>query len=175
MENNFELGQLVVPYDIAFKLKKLGFDRCCLTAYRSTDGEESLMGFTDWKNGSVHDDHEGFCAAPLWDQLWDWFQSKKIFISFQYAAPDTNKWAIRIDNYFPIYEFHKYNLDSSGTHPTGEFVGSYGEYLKERYEDRYLAYIRGAEEGIAFLTAQKDDDRPRGKVTVWEQTIKQRC
>jgi len=40
--------RLFVPYAIAYKLKQLDFKESCLCAYRNSDGEESLMGYTKY-------------------------------------------------------------------------------------------------------------------------------
>lgn len=64
------MDHLFVPYKIAFLLKDLGFDKFCLSAYRSTDGEEQLMGLSSWTKSQ--DTHEGYCLAPTWDQAIQW-------------------------------------------------------------------------------------------------------
>jgi len=54
-----------IPYEQALALKDLKFDEPCPTAYRNTDGEQLLMGFSMWKNFTIHDNHDGFATRIL--------------------------------------------------------------------------------------------------------------
>ncbi len=70
MENQF------VTYEIAKKLKELGFNEWCLNIYQ--DGEEldvsGYYGFNNpVRNEKLKDDYP---AAPLWQQVIDWFRMK---------------------------------------------------------------------------------------------------
>ena len=76
MITGIELQKQFVPYDLAMRLKVLGFNEKCFSAYRNTDGEKSLIGLDVWENGAAYDNHEGFCAAPLWQQAIDWLAEK---------------------------------------------------------------------------------------------------
>lgn len=79
------MKDLFVPYSIALHLKKLGFDEACFSAYRNYDDEEMLMGVSIWTNSGTENNHEGYCAAPLYQQITDWFREKhKIHISVGY-------------------------------------------------------------------------------------------
>jgi len=61
-----------VPYDIALKLKELGFDDLCLAWYHydklvySTE-IDSVKNFNDWLK-------ENMCSAPLWQQVEAWIR-----------------------------------------------------------------------------------------------------
>ncbi len=65
-----------VSYKIALALKEKGFEEYCFSAYRNTDGEESLLSLSKWRNGEPYDNHPEWCAAPLWQQVVDWFIEK---------------------------------------------------------------------------------------------------
>lgn len=75
------MKELFVTYETAYLAKQFGFDEECLCAYRNTDEERYLMALSKWKNFSTHDTHEGFCAAPVYEQLSTWFEKKGIDIS----------------------------------------------------------------------------------------------
>ena len=74
-----------VPYELALKLKELGFDECCFKAYRQshftlTTGEEDETPFRLYdlltSNSFYNGWREGECTAPLWQQTFDWFREK---------------------------------------------------------------------------------------------------
>lgn len=118
------IKQYFLPKYLSNMLKEKGFDLNCMAIYTEdgvmTSGERN--GFN--KNHHFYKDH----AAITWEQAFDWFQTKQIFISCDYAAPDTNKFCYRIDDYKPIYKCYKLVL-VDGKHEdidTGEMVGQYG-------------------------------------------------
>ncbi len=58
-----------VTYEIAVKLKELGFDKRCIAGYSV---EKSLrIGEVSFQS-----EIDGFCLAPLWQQAIDWIYSK---------------------------------------------------------------------------------------------------
>jgi len=72
-----------VTYDIALKLKELGFDEECLCTYGKSDKRFMRNPGTNmidepvednpyyWQNSKVH---ESVICAPLWQQVIDWFR-----------------------------------------------------------------------------------------------------
>jgi hypothetical protein len=72
-----------VSYEIALKLKELGFDEPCLFAYY---GKSNLSNFKesdyelcgDRHNSSFKED--GRVSAPLYQQVFRWFREKKLII-----------------------------------------------------------------------------------------------
>ena len=70
------MGDLFVTYSIAKKLKALGFNASCFSAYRNTDGEKQLMGVSKWTNTGTENTHEGYCAAPIYQQVVEWLRWK---------------------------------------------------------------------------------------------------
>ena len=69
-----------VTYEIALKLKELGFNEECL-AYYHDKTEPYLCRYLDSNNGAfnINCRHVLFdtdCTAPLWQQAIDWFIEK---------------------------------------------------------------------------------------------------
>ena len=63
MKNQF------VTYEIALKLKELGFDEKCLKLWEHTDFYTVLVNPEEFKKVVS----EKYCNAPLWQQVIDWF------------------------------------------------------------------------------------------------------
>lgn len=73
-----------IPYELALKLKELGFDEECLSTYskkgnfhRNPSHDMADLPIEGqpytWINSKIHVDN---CAAPLWQQAFDWFREK---------------------------------------------------------------------------------------------------
>ena len=70
-----------VPYEIALKLKQLGFDDPCL-AYFSNDKYHDLHhSCENVMEGNFVINNYNELKAPLWQQVIDWFDNKNIIIS----------------------------------------------------------------------------------------------
>lgn len=73
MENQF------VTYEIALKLKELGFNDECLASYHNT----KIIGYEKESWLVLNEDSDQFlestfiCKAPLWQQIIDWFREKQ--------------------------------------------------------------------------------------------------
>lgn len=65
MENQF------VPYELAVKLKELGFDDKVFANYLKGD-----FGYIDISNRFFGEKLEDIVKAPLWQQAFDWFRDK---------------------------------------------------------------------------------------------------
>ena len=74
-----------VSYELAVKLKELGFDEQCSKAYRKSHftlitGEEDKKPYRLYdlktKNTVYTRWRENECTAPLWQQAFDWFREK---------------------------------------------------------------------------------------------------
>ncbi len=88
------MNDLFVPYNIAKKLKSLGFNEPCFSAYRNTDGEKQLMNISVWTKDGKENTHEGYCIAPTYQQAVDWFHKRhNIFVAVHYDS------VIRIGTY----------------------------------------------------------------------------
>ena len=67
-----------VTYEIALKLKELGFNEPCFSAYTESG---NLMDIGDYSNDDKIGELEGHshyisCTAPLYQQVTDWFREK---------------------------------------------------------------------------------------------------
>ena len=69
------LNKNFVPYELALKLKELGFDEPINASWFSNKiYTEHTLGFSDkWIN---HNAYEGYLSAPLWQQAFEWFREK---------------------------------------------------------------------------------------------------
>jgi hypothetical protein len=118
------ISKYYLPKYLSTLLKEKGFDLNCTALYVedgvSTSGERS--GYN--KYHVFYNEH----AAITWDQALDWFESRQIFISVNYAAPDTNAFSYRIDDYLPVNTCYRYEtIDGKwGMVETGKLVGTYG-------------------------------------------------
>ena len=74
-----------VTYEIASKLKNLGFDNILCFGYYTNNGEYLDTSKKYHKQPSI-DDLQDKCLAPLWQQAIDWFREKydiHIFAAFR--------------------------------------------------------------------------------------------
>lgn len=79
VEGNF------VPFELAVKLKELGFNERCLAYYSGSDGQDktlytyhisfSINSTTTQYHSNISDKNYTF-SAPIWQQAFDWFREK---------------------------------------------------------------------------------------------------
>lgn len=62
-----------VPYELALKLKELGFDDLCLARFNG-GGFYMLPAYDPLRNSEIKE--PWFCTSPLWQQAFDWFRKK---------------------------------------------------------------------------------------------------
>ena len=72
-----------VPYEIALKLKEKGFNETCLAYYNKLPNHKEFQlfglntpGQSEYTNRSLWNKKDYACAAPLWQQVIDWFREK---------------------------------------------------------------------------------------------------
>lgn len=67
-----------VPYNLALKLKKLGFNEDCFGYYGDPlIGEQERFSLRiDWMPESYPFKNSLHCLAPIWEQAFDWFREK---------------------------------------------------------------------------------------------------
>ena len=70
-----------VTYEIALKLKELGFDEECLAYFNNDKYRDLICTCENGMDGdfTVHH-YSGDVNAPLWQQVIDWFDNKNIII-----------------------------------------------------------------------------------------------
>jgi hypothetical protein len=88
-----------VTYEMAFKLKQLGFNEPCFGWF--TDFEHFYLN--NIKNGKMFKDNNG-CLAPTWQSAFRWFREK--YDLFTHIEKGENP-----KNFYPIIDniSHKYN------------------------------------------------------------------
>jgi hypothetical protein len=67
-----------VPYELALKMKQLGFDEPCFGYY----GVENEFVLDNMKNTSPNYSRRGFTSAPLYQQAFRWFREKYQLCNF---------------------------------------------------------------------------------------------
>ncbi len=81
-----------VTYEIALKLKELGFDEECIASYGCTNDllelcySQELFGLVDNQryNSNTNNTYESEISAPLWQQAIEWLVNKHlIFVTFE--------------------------------------------------------------------------------------------
>lgn len=149
-----------VPAALAQQLKEAGFDEPCFAHYR--DDRDLIMlscGIAGVKYSYIS---ESPLLAPLWQTVVDWLETKKVFISIEYAAPDTNKFHYRLDNYNPVYRVFESQLINKKWESvdTGRTTGNFGSYSKEWYKTRIECLNAAISEAMTLI------NKPMGTGTV---------
>ena len=80
-----------VTYEIALKLKELGFDEKCFAIYDAYQDNRLVYLCEDGRNHSgtikTNASMDFSCLAPLWQQVIDWFiEEHNIFIEITYEG-----------------------------------------------------------------------------------------
>lgn len=78
-----------VPYEIALKLKELGFDEKCFSMYDDTPNGAFLYQYKKPQKLSLGLGKSD-CSAPLYQQAFDWFREKYNLDSEIYLNHDFN-------------------------------------------------------------------------------------
>lgn len=72
-----------VPYDLALKLKELGFDEECLAYYRNPKLFQ-LFNLEKYKGVNQILTKTDYVKAPLWQQAFDWFvENRNVHVSIE--------------------------------------------------------------------------------------------
>lgn len=96
------LSKNFVPYTLALKLKELGFDEECIAAYFSPDLrfiDEFSSVFLEKNSKFCVEDK--YCAAPLWQQAFEWMREKYNLHPHICYFENTNSW------HWDIYHLEK--------------------------------------------------------------------
>jgi len=96
------LEQNCVPHEIAKSLKDIGFDKECM-AFWGNNGSVFEMEYYDQEctnseleNGCYYIKREDFqkdCTAPLFQQVFDWFQGSHIYGHTDIECIGSDEWA----------------------------------------------------------------------------------
>lgn len=92
------MKEYFVPFEIAKKLKQLGFDEPCLACY---DKCEMLSSYSSSVFEPINYNTSGFVrSAPLYDQVFNWIRKNHSL-----------QWVITKDKYnYDYYEFHEHDI-----------------------------------------------------------------
>ena len=65
-------------YEIALKLKELGFDEECFSAYTEDGGLMDIGNYSNYDEIGELDGHSYYisCLSPIWQQVIDWLREK---------------------------------------------------------------------------------------------------
>ena len=126
-----------VPYELAVKLKRIGFDEPCLAFYQIEyaeviptmvdDNEEyRLTGFRTCKNSKIP---EHYVSAPIFSQSFRWFREKNFYVS--------------INTYHSVSLDKPFGLSIDYLHESGkwDYFDYRGESDFETYEEAELACL----------------------------------
>lgn len=89
-----------VTYEIALKLKELGFDEPCfahflykdnITYKRAIQLKSDKMLYYCQQNINPYNQYKEMCTAPLWQQVFDWLE-EKFQLNIQIEYNETQKW-----------------------------------------------------------------------------------
>ena len=113
-----------ITYEMAFKLKQLGFDEPCFGWF--TDFEHFYLN--NIKNGKMFKDNNG-CLAPTWQSAFRWFRNKHR-IHFRIEKYDEGTWWVSYGSWtsdvFDSYE----QAENKSLEKLIEFIGR--EKLKNK-------------------------------------------
>ncbi len=110
-----------VPYELTVKLKDLGFDEPCIYYFNKSENNQlwqdiesgyyrnSVVSKGNLLWGETYDN--GNVSAPLWQQVFDWF-NEKFFLMSSIQLKSKNHLGA---NYFYVIKNHKDVIDDSHT------------------------------------------------------------
>jgi len=133
-------------YEIALKLKELGFDEKCL-AYYHNQVEPSFCNNLDRGNSVTNSESRYIlypqdCSAPLWQQAIDWFREKHNINVNIYIKKVVN------GNTIPIYEFNIFFITENRDN---KYYGKSLDYDSQENNENFIHYDKARE--IAILKA----------------------
>ena len=103
-----------VPYELAVKLKELGFDEPCLASYETAFGKNG----PDFQIGYIIDGPKNYVLVPTFSQAFRWFREKHELTSEvcveQYRRKTNKKWMFSITylNKDAMYEHSKTTFET---------------------------------------------------------------
>ena len=80
------LKDIFVPYEIAQKLKEIGFDKDCIFYYSQKEKihcltpnrteQNRVIDIEEIDNHNANESEDPFCSAPTYEQVFKWFREK---------------------------------------------------------------------------------------------------
>lgn len=139
------MKELFVPLELALKLKEKGFDEPCIGyfAYDYLNNKPNKLSITDnpVKSSKIKKKYE---AAPLYQQVIDWFWDKHQISVFPYRDHRGTWYGITFDHSYksitvPPYESHN-RVHDSDTYQS-----------KDYFEDWYDCQNKAIEEALKLI------------------------
>jgi hypothetical protein len=105
-----------VTYELALRMKALGFNEPCLGSYYSDSEENFKEGAFDYRRQlnieySIYSENTYYILAPTWQQAFRWFRQEHN-LKFHIREDVWNNWCslkmIRHDDYISIGEYKTY-------------------------------------------------------------------
>lgn len=127
-----ELEKDFVPYELAVKLKRIGFNEPCLASWSNT---YELQSYVELKLGYIIDGPQNYINAPTFSQVFKWFREKYGLYSW-----------VKLHNGYTNDSFYK-TLPITWTIMESESGKQYYErdidnnYLYDTYEQAQLACL----------------------------------
>ena len=125
------MNQEFVPYELAVKLKQLGFDEPCFVLYKASNSNQLAYaphGITT--NSQLSQGDLNNIAAPLFQQAFRWFRENYSLYSLIGMHPNTKEW-------YSSYQ----NLNWSGKE-TLDFIKTEDRSIRfKTYEEAELAAL----------------------------------
>lgn len=89
-----------VTYELALRMKALGFDYDCLTRWGCTSKELYLLAFKPLNNKEIEVLSGDFISAPTWQSAFDWFGEKyQLYASVVVDQTSYPKYAYEISRF----------------------------------------------------------------------------
>jgi hypothetical protein len=134
------MGKEFVPYELALRLKRLGFDEECFGYYDVDSGYSSGYAFCYSDVGSQP---EIGCSAPLYQQVFSWLREKNFHVN--------------IDSYHCLGKNKPFGLSIDYLHKSGKW--DYVDYRDdEDFETYEEAQTRAIEIIIEILERNKTEE-----------------
>lgn len=114
MEDQLSIASQFVPYELAVKLKELGFDEPCFARFRRGIFQLNVLG-KPYKYNS-NEVVEGDKSAPLWQQAFSFISSKvnfEIDDNNSYALTFDGEFSLELRQYFPYEGYSICEIDTS--------------------------------------------------------------
>lgn len=88
--NNFDMKEQFVTYEIALKLKELGFDEPCLAYFEDKELMHGMLNNLGKRR---------YLVSPLWQQVIDWFRERyNLHLVPIYSYNDILHWSYHIED-----------------------------------------------------------------------------
>ncbi len=129
------MKHLFVPYEIALKLKDIGFDEPCFAEYRQWDGGMLYLVIYQDDDDESDQDFTTESIAPLYQQVVDFFDKKKVQVNIINTMDTVHPFTYTIYN--SIDPKHAFSITTSG--------------IQNRFETRNEAFDKAFDCAIAYF------------------------